>query len=190
MDETPAEEEAKPVRKRRTKAQILADNLAQQERIDSNTIPTSEFVDLLRIWEKRYNACTDAEKTLQKTCGLRFLSRSQDFENGGEYDEDDRFNPRPDAPTEIAKEKIARAIKVVKRSYGVDAYGIKWLEKQLQDKYGLSFKVYNDTYTVTWEMKVSANDLTQMGWDGTETAATIGDILRYGREWYGADKTR
>jgi chemotaxis protein histidine kinase CheA len=174
------EEAETPARKRRTRAEILADNAALQELHDSPTIPLDEFVKLLRIWEKRYNSCTDAERILQRNCGLRFLARSMDYETGN-HDEDDRFNPRPGSDADVDKLKIIRAIKMVKRSYGVSAHGIKWLEGELEKKFGLTVKQYNDTYTLTWDITVTAKELIDWGWDGEETAAKVGEAVRYNR---------
>lgn len=170
-----------PKRTRRTKAQIEADDLAEQARHASPTIPLAEFIPILRDWQKRYSACEEAERILQRTCKLKFMARAYDYETGA-YPEDDRFTPRPTGnPTDIPKADLVRAIKSVKRTYGNNGHGINWLQKTLETKFGLNVTEYNDTYTMTWKITISAQDLTRYGWEGGENPRDIGEALRYNR---------
>lgn len=184
MSDTTDTETATTRRPRRTRAQIAADEAALQAAHDADTIPTAEFITILRDWQSRYSVCSDAERYLQRSTGLRFMARSYDYENGS-YDEDDRFTPRPGSPEHLDKARVARAVKSCKRNYGAGGYGLNWLEKQLTDKFGLTVKEYNDSYKVVYEFTVTAEQLRGWGWNGDENQRTIGDHIRYnqGMDW-------
>lgn len=180
MSDTTDTETATARRTRRTRAQIAADNAALQAAHDADTIPTAEFITVLRDWQSRYSVCSDAERYLQRSTGLRFLARAYDYETGN-YDENDRFTPRPGSPEHLDKARVARAVKSCKRNYSNGSYGLNWLEKQLTDKFGLTVKEYNDSYKVVYEFTVTADQLREWGWPGDETQQSIGDHVRYNR---------
>lgn len=189
------ETEAPPARKRRTSAEVAADKAAADAALeaahDSDTIPTPDLLAVLRDWQTRHNACDEAERILQRNCGLKFV-RVYDYDGRRFDNATDRFAvASADSPTEIPKIKIARAIRMIKRSYGANGYGVNWLETQLDKKFGLTVKEYNDTYTLNWTFTLTAKELIAMGWDGAETAAVIGESVRYngGVDWRKAELT-
>lgn len=189
-DAPPDTETETPIRKRRTRAQIEADREALQALHDSDTIPTDAFIKVLQEWQKRYTACEDAERNLQR-CGIKF-TRIFDYERRAFTNNNDRFtNVSPDTPETLTKLKIRRTINALKRSYGASGYGLNWLENQLEKQFGLTVKTYNDEYTLVWTKKITAAELTTHDWDGTETAASIGDMVRnyVGIDWRSATLT-
>lgn len=184
MSSTEEETATPPARTRRTRAQIEADRAALQAAHDSDTIPTDGFIKILQEWQRRYTACEDAERNLQR-CGLKF-TRVYDYERRCFTTKDDRFaNVSADSLTELSKIKVIRSIKTLKRSYGATAYGLNWLEGQLEKQYGLTVKQYNDKYTLTWTMEVTANQLNEWDWSGAETSEEIGNLVRnyLGIDW-------
>lgn len=142
-----------------------------------DSILTADLMPILNEWATLYSACDDAERTLERNLGLRFMSRSFSYVDGT-YDDDDRFTLNvAKSPTSVPRAGLVRAVKTCQRVHGRSGYGLNWLRDQLASKFGLDMTDYRDSYKVSWSVTVSEEDLIRNGWAGRNE--NIGDYARH-----------
>lgn len=150
-----------------------------------DSIPTADLMPILNEWATRYTACDDAERTLERNLGLRFMSRSYSYVDGT-YDDDDRFTLNvAKSPTSVPRAGLVRAVKTCQRIHGRTGYGLNWLRDQLASKFDLDMTEYRDSFKVSWSVTVSEEDLIRNGWGGRNE--NIGDYARHMTNFRNAD---